>query len=295
IVIRLSDISSFETHEQEDVRITAYDKQSVTSTLSKSTLASSYTTSQQSLSIGAPDEADSDRALDSRESRWSPVSASGLSASTHSRQRMHSMQLQVRPVPSSSPNCDVVVSASSSSQSSPDGHVPSQDERLRQPQRPPPAHSILSTVERTFVWGLSVLSDVAFQASCLPLSLLCRLITGGMSTSFSLSPRSVVPSRSFTIFIAYVVLTFLAISMAYLYYRIETFPMDASLLLSSTGRRAGHNLRTPVSAMCGQEFKEVASTLAQLSDLSDRVKQLTESIKAISVAGSAFEAQEGRA
>ncbi|VDN49864.1 unnamed protein product [Dibothriocephalus latus] len=83
--------------------------------------------------------------------------------------------------------------------------------------------------------------------------------------------------------------------MAYLYYRIETFPMDASLLLSSTARRSGNHLSTSATAMCGPEFKEIASTLARLSELSDRVEQLTESIKSMSAAGSALGAQEGRA
>ncbi|KAL7055145.1 hypothetical protein AAHC03_024474 [Spirometra sp. Aus1] len=269
----------------------------MTSILSKSTLTSSSTTSQQSFSVAAPDEADSDRALSSRESQWSRVSASSPSASsTQSRQRVHSTQQQFPPIASSTPTSEAVGAAASSCfLSQADSHAPSQGERPGQPQGPPlSSHSTLSTLEKTFSWGLTLLSDVAFQASCLPLSLLCRLITGGMSTSFRLSSRAASP-RSFTIFIAYVVLTFLAISMAYLYYRIETFPMDASVLLSSAARRSGNHLRTTATAMCGQEFKEVASALTRLSELSDRVQRLTESIKAMSTARSTFEPQEGLA
>ncbi|KAM7532487.1 hypothetical protein Aperf_G00000132614 [Anoplocephala perfoliata] len=68
---------------------------------------------------------------------------------------------------------------------------------------------------------ITMVSDVAYKASCIPLLILIRMLSFGVSiitNSLQVkAPFGFRPPRSFTKFIAYFMLAFLAISLAYIY------------------------------------------------------------------------------
>nr|CDS30963.1 GRAM [Hymenolepis microstoma] len=113
---------------------------------------------------------------------------------------------------------------------------------------------------------ITMVSDVAYKASCIPLLILTRVLSFGMgiaTSSFQITaPFNFLPPRAFTKNIAYVVLAFLAISMAYIYCHLENLPINDPTwtMFGSSHKNAGSGFD------CRGEFEKLVSSLHSLSE-----------------------------
>eukprot|EP00108_Taenia_solium_P008190 TsM_000573600 transcript=TsM_000573600 gene=TsM_000573600 len=127
--------------------------------------------------------------------------------------------------------------------------------------------------------GLSTISDVAYKASCIPLLLLTRILSFAVSmatSSLQATPFGFQPPRAFTKFFAYIILAFLAISVVYLYYRLDHIPLnDAAGLMntnsydSSNGPGGGGG---GDEGDCRNEFQKLVASLQSLSQTLQRLE-----------------------
>ncbi|VDM18531.1 unnamed protein product [Hydatigera taeniaeformis] len=119
--------------------------------------------------------------------------------------------------------------------------------------------------------GLSTISDVAYKASCIPLLLLTRIISFAVSmatSSLQAAPFGFQPPRAFTS------LAFLAVSVVYLYYRLDRIPLNNSVGLINAhdysninGPRGGED-----EGDCRNEFQKLVASLQSLSQTLQRLE-----------------------
>ncbi|VDN98915.1 unnamed protein product [Rodentolepis nana] len=134
------------------------------------------------------------------------------------------------------------------------------------PQTPQLSAHRVSNLKTPLDSTITMVSDVAYKASCIPLLILTRVLSFGMGIATSslqiTAPFNFLPPRAFTKNIAYFVLAFLAISMAYIYCHLENLPINDPTwtVFGSSRSNVGSGFD------CRGEFEKLVSSLHSLSE-----------------------------